>query len=89
VVSPAGHSGAVSSARASSGDPLGVRRQVEFADQFPAAGAVLAAHRRVGAALRLVRADRGGRHPRPDLRIRCSMRCPADETSQVVEAHTW
>ena len=60
-VSPAGHGGAVSSARASSAIRAACAARSSAVDQLPAAGAVLAAVGRVGAALRLAVADRGGR----------------------------
>ena len=59
VVSPDGHSGAVSSARASSAIRGACAGQVELVDQLPAAGAVLPAVRRVGPPLGLAVADRG------------------------------
>ncbi len=63
VVSPDGHCGALSSSRDSDADPGGLGLEVELLHELPPAGGVLAAGRRVGTALGLVLADRGGHDP--------------------------
>ena len=74
VVSPDGHERRGEQLPGLGGDPGGVAGQVERVDQLPAAGAVLAAGGRVGAALGLPVADRGGRDARRRTRGRAG-RC--------------
>ena len=63
VVSPLGHGGADSSARASSATRAAWAVEVDLVDQLPAPRAVLAAGGRVRAALRLAVADGRGHDP--------------------------